>query len=681
MVTQSTSPEEFFANLPAELSPRELKLERLLGEVVELTRDFLPVDVSLEEWISRRSSKLVQHLDNPNVQWVGSTANEKHEDDFLRGLPADRFTDMEDQLREILSTELENGPLPISHFEEDSANWEGVPIASWIQRRLGEELEVFVEDGKQMLRLRPADPAEEWLSSLPETSFSDEEARLRQAVLNFLVLQKPDMYIAVGIICQDEAVSKAQGQALPENVPLFMWIQKRIGAELMYKEDSVRLTPDSRRSLLQEKAASGQQEQRGLPLKALVGAAVLQKPVAKDVPLIKPGLRPALPPGAAQKKPLVPPRGVPLRVHSSAASSKGLQSQGAQSGQPIVLASNSDAKPSTGPVPDWASDFFKGLPSIAFTAQEQALRQELIEYLKGYSQAKPGSGPDFNELAQHTQIQELRKDFLPSAIPMRLWIETRLKSQVVTRWKADRSGYEVVLKDGAAMADPAAKKTLISPNLKGLQQQKQQMASAPVTAAAASVEEAKKNFFASLPDDGFTDKEADLREALLTEMTRCYRKGQQDFVPLAQVCLVAAVQKSRAELFRGHAVNLLDWVDARIGGEVASCRGPGGEKGLRLQERGKPDGKTNASSSSTLAGSTKALKKEAANAHAAMKSGWQPPGAPPAKARPPASNPMMKANIRPVGGTMAAHKVLLQPHSSRGTVAIGGPVMKKPRLS
>jgi hypothetical protein len=130
-------------------------------------------------------------------------------------------------------------------------------LKEWIDRRIGGEVETIMDDkgqfqlcirGSVPQRVRQAsqrvrhsdggaDAAEEWVAKLPEDRHTDSEAELRQAIIDFL--QGRDGAVKLSDACKDQQIMQCRSAFLPPEVPLRLWIDRRIGGEVQTCKDEV----------------------------------------------------------------------------------------------------------------------------------------------------------------------------------------------------------------------------------------------------------------------------------------------------------------------------------------------------------------------------------------------------------------------------------------------------------
>uniref|UniRef100_A0A7S0A327 Uncharacterized protein n=1 Tax=Pyrodinium bahamense TaxID=73915 RepID=A0A7S0A327_9DINO len=138
-----------------------------------------------------------------------------------------------------------------------------IALKDWIDRRIGGEIELRKDDkGQFELWLRGAAPpkvkrgpsrargredaerrvnsmesAEDFISKLPSDAHTDAEADLRQAILDYLEDKVSPVQLSEA--CKDRRVSQCRSALLPPEVPLRIWIDRRIGGEVETMKDDL----------------------------------------------------------------------------------------------------------------------------------------------------------------------------------------------------------------------------------------------------------------------------------------------------------------------------------------------------------------------------------------------------------------------------------------------------------
>jgi hypothetical protein len=254
------SAENFFRQLPqGSLTPDENQLRGLLLDAAAVAARLLPRSgaVSLQQWVERRvPGDLVFTRDQSgfcNLR-VARTATPsqaapfKQNEDFLRSLPENCFSDNEMRLHDVIVECLQPGALPIQRLVNDgqvklAKSWlpRGVLLEDWIEHRIGEE--VFVTEGKageKMVKLKRLSKEERqstvdaFFEDLPEDCFTEAETSLRNAILDVLDAKQGSAILSV--IGTDKEVGIARKGCLVPGVSLKDWLERRLANELLVEE-------------------------------------------------------------------------------------------------------------------------------------------------------------------------------------------------------------------------------------------------------------------------------------------------------------------------------------------------------------------------------------------------------------------------------------------------------------
>jgi len=164
--------------------------------------------------------------------------------------------------------------------------------------------------------------------------------------------------------------------------------------------------------------------------------------------------------------------------------------------------------------------FFRGLPTDAFTSEEERLREAVTAAL--------AQGPlSVAQVVKDPQVSSIAKTFFPRGATLAAWIERRI-------------GAEVSLFDD----DEGTRMCRV--------------------AAAAGKDEKREAFFGTLPSGSFSQEEERLRGALFDFLAAWKSK---ELATLSHAGGDKAVQQARIALLP-HGVTLRDWIERRIGGEL-----------------------------------------------------------------------------------------------------------------
>eukprot|EP00406_Dinophysis_acuminata_P037006 CAMPEP_0179360302 /NCGR_PEP_ID=MMETSP0797-20121207/79905_1 /TAXON_ID=47934 /ORGANISM="Dinophysis acuminata, Strain DAEP01" /LENGTH=550 /DNA_ID=CAMNT_0021075649 /DNA_START=63 /DNA_END=1712 /DNA_ORIENTATION=+ len=295
---KSSNSKAFFAGLPrGELSPEEAQLREAFlawlrrvptpsylgdaGQDPEVQRArgaLLPPNVPLREWIDRRIGGEVEVQKDASGKLEVSLRGATKErgaggkapaaaggyEAFFSTLPGDQLTPEEVALREAVLGYLEAHaadpePLMLAEAckEPDIAQRRSallpahVPLRMWLERRIGGEIEVIRDEGKGGYVIRSKVSAgkegkEKFFEDLPEDRFSDNEEKMREALLAFLGRWKaengggggapPTLSHAGG----DPEIRRCRAVFLPKGTPVSLkdWIERRVGGEFEMLPDA-----------------------------------------------------------------------------------------------------------------------------------------------------------------------------------------------------------------------------------------------------------------------------------------------------------------------------------------------------------------------------------------------------------------------------------------------------------
>jgi len=239
----------------------------------------------------------------------------------------------------------------------------------------------------------------------------------------------------------------------------------------------------------------------------------------------------------------------------------------------------SDKKPSK--TASAAEEWIATLPDDRHTDAEVELRQAILDYLQGKDESV-----QFSEACKDRQIKQCRSAFLPPEVPLRLWIDRRIGGEVETS-KDDVGKYTLALRhpDGDAgeePQDPDAQEEVFFPE--PVAEDGEPNGGRP---SDIDKEAQREAFFAELPDDGFTNEEEQLREALIDFL--------QDWKAREPPTLSHAGGDPRVKrwklkvLPKGIPVAFSEWINRRIGGEIELAEAPTGCGQFHFGLRGKLD--------------------------------------------------------------------------------------------
>jgi len=404
---------------------------------------------------------------------------------FFSSLPFGHLSDDEVELRELLhkTAAAADRLLPSSG---------AVPIQAWVERRMPRELHLAVnENGLVTIGVRPEsegngtsesvdalpEGSDEWLQTLPTDRFTEEEIRLREAILGTLEKSHGSRPATMTRIAGDQQVMRAK-TFLPHSVKLEHWIDSRIGSEVdLYINDdgqTVCKLYDSKKSKTDTKETFF----AGLPNDSFTNEESRMRTAFYDF-LAKwkhdslATLRDAGEDSAvrAARRALLPQFGISLKeyieqrmgeefrfsrqrdndhwtIHLTDAGREALShhtrrgSVSWKRGGPEA-AGVPDSSASQGPEPappvekENASKFLRELPEDRLTDTEVSLRQELIEFLNAW---REDVQPTLADATTNPKVGEVRRRCLPKQLTVRSWIDRRIGGEIETLQAPDGSG-------------------------------------------------------------------------------------------------------------------------------------------------------------------------------------------------------------------------------------------------
>lgn len=493
---------------------------------------------------------------------------------FFSSLPASEFEQWEVELRKALMLTLKqrNGaPFSLIH---------------WIDRRLGGEICTGKEESGSieiwLLKGGIGPPnvlpdAEVYFASLPPDRYTPEEEALRESIFNFLAAWKSQALASTQHLSADPLVQRYRS-ALPREVTMEAWINRRMGTEIELRRDSagqdIIVLSEVARPIVMAKFNA--QAVAGPPPPGI-------PPVSPHFPP-PPGIVPGPPPPTPPPSHYPPHLGVPLIPPVP----------GPAPAYPPPV------QPGPPPPPPIRNNVSKevwlgSLPDSELTREEGVLRQALLNLIDEWPRKRPRGAPFplMTEVQRDPEIARCSAALLPRTVPLRDWVDHRIGGEVEIR-DDGRGQLEVLRRDsdsnrgghrsGSRTQGGADRTRGRTGGARG--------ATPPIDTAPKDPQEA---FFSKLPDDELLPDEIALRQAILTFLDR-----QGNSIPpplLADACRDRDILKYRTSLLPPE-VSLRLWIDRRIGGEVevsadksrnggfvirkrdgSSAEGPGSEEG------------------------------------------------------------------------------------------------------
>eukprot|EP00927_Polykrikos_kofoidii_P075003 TRINITY_DN7105_c0_g1_i1.p1 TRINITY_DN7105_c0_g1~~TRINITY_DN7105_c0_g1_i1.p1 ORF type:complete len:730 (-),score=161.31 TRINITY_DN7105_c0_g1_i1:182-2299(-) len=522
--------EAFFSTLPATLLPAEEELRDGLRLVTNAAGALLPSDVTLQEWVERRMPGEVTFSTSAsgaiNLSIFEEVAGASLTDAFFDKLPVDSFLHEEERLRAALTTALAGGPLSLNIVMADlkvkaarsAILPKEVQLHEWIERRIGAEVTVFLDDkGQRVCELASQSPAagsppdvkkqsvagtisaatpasrEAFFADLPADVFRPEEEILRDAMFDFLAAWKSQELATLSHIGGDRAVQNARASFLPKEVSLKEWIERRIGGD-------IELTQDKK---------TGQW---------VVHLSVTARPIvtAKYEAMEK----------AARE-------------------------------QEAVKSKDREQVP---------AEFFASLPTDALKDEEVNLRGALLDWLHTWhANKRPGAPPPvLADAGQSKGVQHWRAILLPREVTLREWIERRIGAEIELL-RDERGQYQVYASGKApkSMAPPPPPPPPAPPAPPVLHRRAEPPPPGPPPPPTGSA--LGEAFFARLPEDELSPEELALRDAVFDWIEQSRPSETPPF--LSDASRDRTVQQARTELLPAE-LPLRMWIERRIGGEV-----------------------------------------------------------------------------------------------------------------
>lgn len=402
-----------------------------------------------------------------------------------------------------------------------------VSLQEWVECRMPGEVELGTDDAGLVV-LRPArnarekepDPAlQSFLSRLPADQFLQEEEDLREAIVSACE-KAPETLAQVKRL---PSVLKCTKVLLPAAIKLEDWIERRIGAEVAVETD-----------------VAGQRVCR------LMGSEPLPRQESRN-----------------REK-------------------------------------------------DRSEEFFRMLPKASFLPEEEKLRMAIFDFLAGWSAQELAT---LQHCAQNPAVAEAKRGMFAShAVNFKDWIERRIGGELILRPDpAGRGELEIHLTPAArpvvaervallqARKPPGIWPAPARPPPHSLHSAPPIPAPMPHMVASGGSERnersnrqerrrdkerkepqhrdeaSKQSFFDKLPAEELLEKELELRQILLDSLDIYFQKHPAGEGPALSMIAgqTKAYQEIKSSFLKG--VSLREWVDRRIGGEVATKMGSNGQ--------------------------------------------------------------------------------------------------------
>lgn len=189
-----------------------------------------------------------------------------------------------------------------------------------------------------------------------------------------------------------------------------------------------------------------------------------------------------------------------------------------------------------------ADAFFERLPMDELSSDELELRQALL----GRLEREPESTL-LADISKDPGVSTARATLLPAEVPLRIWIDRRVGGEIEVN-RDDKSRFVLKLRGKPSPEDDQGGEAEREPAEDGL-----------------GLVEQKEAWFDSLPPDGFTPGEEQLREAVISFLGKW---RDRDPPSLSDLGGSEGVKRARAAAFKNVNVKIKEWIERRIAGEV-----------------------------------------------------------------------------------------------------------------
>jgi len=206
--------------------------------------------------------------------------------------------------------------------------------------------------------------------------------------------------------------------------------------------------------------------------------------------------------------------------------------------------------------------FFKQLPQDDFLDKEVEMREFLLDCLDRHCAENPSSeGPSLSELGSNKECRRLKNELLKGQASLREWIDRRIGGEIAT--KLAKNGQVMIFYRDGRHADRA-----------------QEAPAEELPEASAGSSAKAEAFFQGLPPDGFLPEEEQLREVLLNFIESW---TGADPPTLSDITQDAEVRDAKGKCIpKSSGASFKQWIDRRIGGEIATWRKDGRAKEISV---------------------------------------------------------------------------------------------------
>lgn len=255
---------------------------------------------------------------------------------------------------------------------------------------------------------------------------------------------------------------------------------------------------------------------------------------------------------------------------------------------PQIMVSLAGAEPPSQPQ-ESKEAFFARLPKSHFLPEEERMRLAIFDFLAGWSSQELAT---LSHAGGDERVKEARRVFLDhTPVKLKDWVEHRIGAEIAL--KRNSKGQEEIHLSPAARpfvaervavlrsAPPAMPPPVQQPPMRQPpagrappQQKGKGEKMEPRRNTEPTGEAAKASFFAKLPAEEMLDQELELRELIVDFIQKHKASHPSEEGPLlTDVGKDRQCRKLRGEFLQG-IVSLREWIDRRIGGEIATKTGP-----------------------------------------------------------------------------------------------------------